>query len=110
MKEGKFFIDGFKGTFKGIYQPGQYWNGWFNPYFTLNEAKKVLKLQDTKENCLNDGQHFYEFNEDFTALICHYEDGAPGCPQFSCSIEPATIIDGQKYFAIGFFNWVWEKK
>jgi hypothetical protein len=110
FEEGIFYIDGFKGNFKGINPRGVRWNGWHCPYFTLDVAKRVLKCQDTKENSLNDGQQFYEFNEDFTALICHFEDGGPGRPLFDFNIENSIQINGVNYFAIGYYNWVWEKK
>jgi hypothetical protein len=102
FKEGIFFVDGFEEEFKGIYLEWNRWNGWQNPYFELEEAKKVLACQDTKENCIENCSSFYEFNEDFSAIIQHYEEGT--------EVEPFAEINGKKYFSIGYFNWVWVLK
>lgn len=102
FKEGVFFVDGFEEEFKGIHIEGNYWNGWENPYFELEEAKKVLACQDTKENCAENYCCFYEFNEDFTEIINHHEEGT--------QIEPKVTINGKTYFSVGYFNWIWVLK
>lgn len=102
FENGIYFIDGFKGKFQGINPIGIRWNGWHCPYFTLEVAKKVLKGQTSKKQCLDDGCYFYELTEDKSEILCITDEG-----EF---IENSVEIDGIKYYAIGFYNWVWERK
>ena len=98
IKKMKFAIDGEDLFFDGI-SVGYRWNGFHCPYFDLETAKKVLSIQDIKENCIENYCSFYEFNSDNSAIIQTHEDGTE-------TYEPITF-EGKLYFPIGYMNWVW---
>lgn len=98
FKKMKFAIDGEDLFFEGVTN-GQRWNGFHCPYFDLETAKKVLLIQDTKENCIENYSSFYQLNSDNSAIIQTHEDGIE-------TYEPITF-EGKLYFPIGYMNWVW---
>lgn len=98
IKKMKFAIDGEDLFFDGITNEKR-WNGFHCPYFDLETAKKVLLIQDSKENCLENYCSFYEFNSDNSAIVQTHEDGTE-------TYEPITF-EGKLYFPIGYMNWVW---
>ncbi len=91
--DGEFYAEGI--TF------GQRWNGFYCPYFTYENALKILAKQEIKEDVLEMGSYFYEMSEDKKSILEITEDGI--------SVHSARLIDNQLFFPIGFCNWVWEE-
>jgi len=72
---------------------GQTWNGWECPYFTPENAEKILSY-------FTEGYLTYNAEKDV------YQHDGYGDGKEIDIFEP-VIIDGQKYYSIGGFNWCW---
>ena len=87
-------------TFEG-FTKGEEWNGWDCPYFTFEQAQKVLKTYN--ELCRIIGQTnvaSYDLSAD--AFVFPSDDGEK-------EIFSSVAEDGQKYYPIGAFCWIWEE-
>jgi hypothetical protein len=78
------------------------WNGWACPYFTFEQAQKVV-------NAFNVSQHFVN-----DRVSAHYDAERDAfCFLLETSGEsddfPAVSIDGQKFYPIGAGCWIWER-
>lgn len=79
---------------------GTRWNGWECPFFDFQEAQNIIKLQDSKTECLENGCTYYEISLDGLHVISTFEDGV--------FVEDSILVDGVRYYPIGYMNWVWE--
>lgn len=89
--------EGFEGFTKD-----ECWNGWDCPYFTFDQAQEVLKQYN--QLCGIIGQKdlaFYDLTDD--AFIF------PGNGEAESEIFSAVEEDGQKYYPVGAFYWIWEE-
>ena len=91
--DGEFYARGI--TF------GQRWNGFECPYFELYETLQILSKQDTKQECEDVDVSFYEISADGLHII---ETNSSGL-----YVSDSVLVDGERYFPIGGFNWVWEE-
>jgi hypothetical protein len=95
MRKAKFAMDFFDdGIAIDGYTFGDYWNGWDCPFFTFENAKKVVEAFG---NTLQ-----YDQNQD----VFIYHD-----PQYmddeDKDIFESVIIDNQKYYSVGGWNFCW---
>jgi len=72
---------------------GKSWNGWECPYFTPENAKKIVEL-------FTDGFLTYDAEKD----VYVYDPNQD--PEDIDIFEPSNV-DGQKYYAIGWGSWCW---
>jgi len=72
---------------------GDYWNGWDCPYFTFDNAKKLLTIFD-------EGFLKFDANQD-AFLYDPYKNGE------EIDTFEATIINGEKYYSVGGWNFCW---
>jgi len=76
------------------------WNGWSCPYFTFEQAQKVLKSFNQLAAVLSDTPGAY-YDPDSDAFVFN----VGGEKEAFASV----IEDGQKYFPIGAFSWIWDE-
>jgi hypothetical protein len=72
---------------------GKSWNGWECPYFTPENAKKIVEL-------FTDGFLTYDAEKDVYVYDSNQD------PEDIDIFEPSNV-DGQKYYAIGWGSWCW---
>jgi hypothetical protein len=99
-------LSGFKNEALGFqsfegYTKGEIWNGWDCPYFTFEQAQKVLKA-------------YNELRQIIGAISLAYYDSETDAFVFPDSEdEPETYKalneQGQNYYPIGAFVWIWEE-
>jgi hypothetical protein len=97
MKHGIFELDEL--TFVGIYNPDERWNGFFCPYFSLNESRRILFTQAPKSECIENEYYYYELSTCLNYLISYTPEGI--------DVFESITYKGDKYYPIGFCNWVW---
>jgi hypothetical protein len=88
-------------TFKG-FTKGENWNGWDCPYFTFEQAQKVLKTYNELRRII--GQNvlaYYDAETDAFVFPANAEDES--------EIFAAIIEDSEKYYPVGAFCWIWEE-
>lgn len=94
-----FQIDAIESYFHGVTQ-GQHWNGFACPLFSIEEAQRLMALNNQTDFC---GQIVYDAAQD--AFLFH-EFGV------ECEERPdvfkAVLIDGEKFYPIGAFSWCWQ--
>lgn len=95
MRKAEFTIETYgNNTFDG-YTQDEDWNGWACPYFTLEEAQKIVDMH--KKTGQKAG-----FNEDSNAFYFNVQDEE----EFYQPVE----IEGTKFYPIGNSSWIWEEK
>ncbi len=102
MRPAKFKIEslGYE-TFEGFTKDEE-WNGWNCPYFSFEQAQKVLKNYNELRQII--GQKnlaYYNLNADAFVFPSDSED----------ELETFAGINenGQKYYPVGAFCWIWEE-
>lgn len=101
MRPAKFKIEslGYE-TFDG-FSKDETWNGWDCPYFTFEQAEKVLKnFNELRRIIRQESIAYYESSAD--AFVFPADDGES--ESFSSVAE-----NGQNYYPIGAFCWIWEE-
>ncbi len=89
-------------TFDG-FTKNENWNGWACPYFTFEQAQKVLKIYNQLRQII--GQKdlaFYDPAADAFVFPADDEDEP--------EIFAAITENGQKYYPVGAFMWIWEEQ
>lgn len=99
-QKARFALAG-EGDFIGLHNPEDTWNGWENPLFTIEEARKIALLVEEQngETADAEGQLFVS---PVAVSWVHAEDGEE-------ELMPLHEIDGTHYFAIMNWAWCWEK-
>ena len=96
MREAKFSIDtlGDK-VFEG-FTNGEEWNGWACPYFTFEQAQRVVKAQTEMglKAWYNTNADAFSFEVDASDEIDSF---------------PAQEIEGKKLYPVGTSCWIWEQ-
>lgn len=81
---------------------GEVWNGWDCPYFIFEQAQKVLKTHNIFRSIVGDKKiSYYDLERD--AFIF------PVTGKDESEIFAAIIENGEKYYPIGTFCWIWEE-
>lgn len=95
MRPAKFTIDTFgEEVFEGFTQ-GETWNGWARPYFTFEQARRVVEAHRARG-----GRASYDEAEDAFS----FEIGEEEIDAF-----PAESLEGQKLYPVGAGCWIWEE-
>lgn len=88
-------------TFEG-FTKDEDWNGWDCPYFTFEQAQKVLKTYNTLRSVIGQkGLAYYDSAADGFIFPTNDEDEP--------EIFAATVENGEKYYPVGAFCWIWEE-
>jgi hypothetical protein len=96
MRKTRFVLEAYgNNSFEG-YSDNSDWNGWACPYFTFEQAEKVLKTHN------GTGQSGY-YDESKDAFI--FQVAGNNEPE----TYPAIKLAEQKYYPIGYSNWIWEE-
>ena len=85
-------------SFEG-YTKGENWNGWDCPYFTFEQAQRVLQTYNQLRSITGEAQGYYDAGAD--AFIFPAEDEP--------EIYNAITSENEKYYPVGAFCWIWEK-
>jgi hypothetical protein len=94
MEKRSFTIDSLANQkFQG-FTSGETWNGWACPYFTFEEAKKIVDAQNANSD---HSAHYDESNDTF--VFSFSDDEKEG--------YSAENIDGEKLYGIGCGSWIW---
>ena len=94
-----FQIDAIESYFHGVTQ-GQHWNGFACPLFSLEEAQRLMALNNHTDFC---GQIVYDAAQD---AFLFYEFGVES--EEGPDVFNAVLIDGKKFYSIGAFSWCWQ--
>jgi hypothetical protein len=95
MRPAKFIIDTFGDqTFDG-FTNGDTWNGWARPYFTFDQAERIIEAHAAQGN-----KAAYDASEDAFS----FEFSADEVDSF-----PAEVVEGRKLYPVGAGCWIWEE-
>jgi hypothetical protein len=87
-------------SFEG-YTKGETWNGWDCPYFTFEQAQKILNVFNEIHRIIGESrQAYYDSNNDFFAFPRDSDE---------TEIYKPVVENKIKYYPIGAFNWIWEE-
>lgn len=94
MRQAKFSIESFGSqTFDG-YTLDETWNGWVCPYFTYEEALKIVEAQKNAS-----GEAWYEKETDQFVFVFQEESET-----FS-----SVKIENLKLYPVGSGSWIWDE-
>lgn len=101
MRPTKFKIEslGYE-TFDG-FTKGEDWNGWDCPYFKFDQAQRVLKQHNQLREIIG-LTDFAFYDEVADSFVFPTGEDEP-------EVFPAIYENGQRYYPIGAFSWIWEK-
>ena len=97
IKPAVFKIDAIDSYFHGFSHGGS-WNGFACPLFPLEEAKRLMALNNGTEYC---GQIVFDEAQD--EFLFHEFEGEETAETFM-----AAVVDGQTLYAIGAYSWCWQ--
>ena len=102
MRKTKFKIEslGYQ-TFEG-FTKDEIWNGWACPYFTFDQAQKVLQQYNQLREII--GQKERAFYDEASDTFVFPADGEDEPETFAAIDE-----DDRKYYPVGAFCWIWEE-
>ena len=102
MRKTKFKIEslGYE-TFDGFTKDEE-WNGWACPYFTFEQAQKVLKNYNELRKII--GQKNLAFYDSMAEAFVF-----PSDDQYESETFKAINESGEQYYPVGAFNWIWEE-
>jgi hypothetical protein len=102
MRKAKFKIEslGYE-TFDGFTKDEE-WNGWACPYFTFDQAQKVLKQFNLFRE-ITGQKDFAFYDESADAFAFPANDDEP-------EVFAAVSKDDQNYYPVGAFSWIWEEE
>jgi len=94
-----------------LYDPTDLWNGWHNPLFTIEQAKKIISYMAANGNFLyeedsysTDGVNIYYHLHDTNWRT--YDGSTP--KKMNTEQVMPEIINGVKYYKIGYWSWCWQ--
>ena len=100
MRQANFKLEslGYE-TFEGFTRDEE-WNGWGCPYFTFEQAQKILKSSNQLRAVIGQNPAFYDSAIDAFVFPLSDDEFETFTPFFE---------NDQKYYPIGTFNWIWEE-
>jgi hypothetical protein len=102
LQPTKFSIDTISDVLLDGFSSGETWNGWDCPYFTFEQAQKVIEAFNTSQQIGGENvKARYDTEQD---AFCFFFESSGESEDF-----PAEEIDGQKYYPIGAGCWIWER-
>jgi len=78
------------------------WNGWDCPYFTFEQAQKVLKNYNELRQIIGQN-NLAQYDLATDAFIF------PAGDEDETEVFAAINENGQKYYPVGAFCWIWEE-
>ena len=102
MRRAKFKIEllGYE-SFEG-FTKDEKWNGWNCPYFTFEPAQKILRTYNTLHSIIGQKNLAY-YDAAADAFVF------PSNDEEEPEIFAAITENGQKYYPVGAFCWIWEE-
>ncbi len=102
MRKAEFKIEslGYE-TFEGFTEDEE-WNDWACPYFTFDQAQKVLKQYNQLREII--GQKDFAFYDEDTDAFVFPSNDEDETETFTAASE-----DDQKYYPVGAFCWIREE-
>ena len=85
-------------AFPAMMNPRERWNGWACPYFA-REAVERIATEMAKDD-------YYRITFDGDCVVLT-DLQAEETDEFRNDVIPPTLIDGQKYWPVGSWGWVW---
>ena len=95
MRAAKFVMDAFGDEVFDGFTQGETWNGWARPYFTFEQAKRIVEAHQAQG-----GKASYDQAEDAFS----FEMGENEVDSF-----PAETVEGRKFYLVGAGCWIWEE-
>jgi len=92
LRKAQFVIETFPGEIFEGFTLDEDWNGWVHPYFSMNEAKRILEIHNA-----NGGSAQYDESNDVFIFVEGEE------------VFPSVEIEGMKLYPIGSSFWIWEE-
>lgn len=103
MRLTKFRIESFESaTFEG-FTKSEYWNGWDCPYFTRDQAQKILTVHNTLISPV-ERKLLAHYDAATDAFVFPLENGDDELEAFAAFTE-----GGLTYYPVGAFCWIWEE-
>lgn len=101
MRPAKFKIESLGYEIFDGFTKGEDWNGWACPYFTFDQAQKVLRqFNRLREITWSKDLAFYDSGSDSFIFPVDYENEP--------ELFEAIVENGQKFYPLGTFCWIWE--
>ena len=97
MKQGQFTLEPLGETVFEGHTQGEDWNGFACPYFTIEQAHRVVSAWDEA------GKNA-AYNETVDAFIFEPLDNTEEVEVFA-----AVEVEGQKFYPVGAGNWIWNE-
>lgn len=88
-------------TFDG-FTKNENWNGWACPYFTFDQAQKVMKQYNQLRGIL--GRQDFAFYDSVSDVFVFPTNDEDESESFFAINE-----NNQKYYPVGAFCWIWEE-
>lgn len=106
MKRAHVCIDDTLGPFPALVAYER-WNGWAVPYFDESTARDVVRAINANFDPLSghDGETRAEWRGDVVRIFTYYGGQVEDAPEEI----PPTWIDGEKFWGIGAYSWVWSE-
>ncbi len=102
MRPAKFKIEslGYE-RFDG-FTKDENWNGWDCPYFTFDQAQKILKHYNDLRRIIGQAYlAYYDSDVDSFVFPINVDDEP--------EVFAAVNENGQKFYPIGTFYWIWKE-
>lgn len=100
MRETKFSLDTLGNQVFDGYTRDEDWNGWACPYFTFEQAERIV------EACRASGISA-RYDAALDAFNFELESGAG---EKEVETYPAQEIEGRKVYSVGAFCWIWDEE
>jgi hypothetical protein len=97
MRVATFIIDAMPGHVFNGFTIGNMWNGWARPFFTYDEAQRIVAAH--KEQGLN---AYYDHESDGFAFEV-------SCPSGDYDLFHKMEIASMRLYPVGSGNWIWEE-
>jgi hypothetical protein len=98
MRTAKFSIDVYGDQVFDGYTQGETWNGWACPFFTFEQAQRIVQAHKGFELAA-----WYDKEQDSFAF-CFEQDRTADRDEFG-----SKKIEGQKLYPVGSHCWIWEE-
>ena len=82
---------------------GENWNGWNCPYFTFEQAQKVLQIYNELGQIVGQKNPAY-YDELINAFVF------PSNDKDEPEMFEAVTENNQKFYPVGAFSWIWEEQ
>jgi hypothetical protein len=99
LRGAKFSLDTYGDQVFDGHTSGEEWNGWACPYFTYDQACRIVEAHRER----GWEAHHDPVRDEFVFSFGH--DGNTDPDAF-----PAVLIGGNKLYPVGAFGWIWSEE